>query len=101
MNTDEPRGLRQATEWDLEDYLDTKDDIIGFMNACLEEDDFETLWASIGDIARSRGMTQLSRETGITRDGLYKAFSPDGNPTFSNVMKVLKALGLRLSVTAN
>ena len=99
VSMSESRNLREAKEWDLAEYLESKEEVIGFINACLEEDDCETLWASLGDIARSRGMTQLSRETGITRDGLYKAFAPGGDPSFSNVMKVLRALGLRLSVS--
>jgi len=56
--------------------------------------------AALGDIARARGMMQLARETGLTREGLYKALSPDGNPSFSTVMKVCKALGLKLHTEA-
>lgn len=98
MSTSEVGNLREAKQWDLADYLETKEDIVGFINACLDEDDLETLWVSLGDIARSKGMTKLSKETGITRDGLYKAFSPGGNPTFLNVVKVLKAFGLHLKI---
>ena len=54
--------------------------------------------AALGDIARAKGMTQLSKETGITRDGLYKALSPTGNPSFDTVQKVVKAFGLKLDV---
>ena len=53
--------------------------------------------AAIGEIARARGMTQLARDTGLTREGLYKALSPDGNPSFASVMRVCKALGLKFS----
>ncbi len=54
--------------------------------------------AALGDIARARGMMQLARETGLTREGLYKALSPEGNPSFATVMKVCKALGLKLQL---
>lgn len=101
MNTNDGHELRKARDWDAAEFLDTKEKVVAYLNLALEEGDDSLVRAALGDIARSKGMTQLSRETGITRDGLYKAFSPDGNPTFSNVMKVLKALGLRLSVTAN
>ncbi|WP_412103687.1 addiction module antidote protein [Slackia exigua] len=50
------------------------------------------------DIARARGMTQLAKDTGITRDGLYKALSPTGNPSFSTVQKVIRTLGYKLDV---
>ena len=53
---------------------------------------------ALGDIARAKGMTQLAKETGITRDGLYKALSPTGNPSFDTVRKVIKAFGLKLDV---
>jgi probable addiction module antidote protein len=56
--------------------------------------------AALGDIARARGMMQLARETGLTREGLYKALSPEGNPSFATVMKVCKALGLKLHTVA-
>ena len=57
--------------------------------------------AALGDVARAKGMTQLSKETGITRDGLYKALSPTGNPSFDTVQKVIKAFGLRLDVATS
>ena len=52
--------------------------------------------AALGDIARAKGMSQIARETGLGRESLYKALSPDGNPEFSTVLKVVRALGLRL-----
>jgi len=55
----------------------------------------------LGDIARAKGMSQIARETGLGRESLYKALSPDGNPEFSTVLKVVRALGLRLHPTAD
>ena len=69
-----------------------------YLDACMEEagDDATYVAAAIGDIARARGMAQLARDTGISREGLYKALARDGNPSLATVLKVIKALGLRL-----
>jgi probable addiction module antidote protein len=84
--------------WDTAEQLKTDEDVARYWEACLEEggDDPVFITAALGTIARVRGMTDLARETGLTREGLYKALSPDGNPEFSTVMKVIRALGLRL-----
>ncbi len=86
--------------WDSVDYLQTEEDCAEYLNAALEYGDLEVLNLALGDIARARGMTKMSRETGISRDGLYKAFSGAGNPTFQTVTRLLAALGLRLRVEA-
>ena len=91
-------------KWDAVDHLNSEEDITGYFEACLEEDpgDGSLVRAALGDIARARGMAQLSRDTGLSREGLYKALSPEGNPEFTTVMKVMKALGLQLhAVTAH
>jgi probable addiction module antidote protein len=89
------------SRWDSADYLKTEEDIALYFEACLEEDpgDGSLIRAALGTIARARGMTQLARETGLTREGLYKALSPEGNPEFTTVMKVIKALGLKMHAT--
>lgn len=69
-----------------------------YLNAALEDGDTSVIAAALGDIARAKGMTQLSKETGVTRDGLYKALSPTGNPSFDTVQKAIKAFGLKLDV---
>ncbi len=86
------------SRWDSSDYLNTEEDIALYFESCLEEDpgDGSLIRAALGDIARARGMSQLARDTGLTREGLYKALSADGNPEFSTVMKVIKALGLKM-----
>ena len=71
-----------------------------YLEACLEEGDPALVVAALGDIARARGMTQLARDTGLTREGLYKALSADGNPSFATVMKVMNALGFTLRADA-
>ncbi|MDA8165784.1 MAG: putative addiction module antidote protein [Desulfobacteraceae bacterium] len=86
------------SRWDSADYLKTEEDIALYFDACVEEDpgDGSLIRTALGAIARARGMTQLARETGLAREGLYKALSPEGNPEFTTVMKVIKALGLKL-----
>ena len=85
-------------KWDTAEQLKSEEDIARYWDACLEEggDDAAFITAALGTIARARGMSNLARETGLTREGLYKALSPDGNPEFGTIMKVIRALGLRL-----
>jgi probable addiction module antidote protein len=90
--------MKQATAYDAAEFLETDEEIVAYLNAALEDGDPALLSAALGDIARARGMSQLARDTGITRDGLYKALSPTGNPSFSTVQKVVNALGYRLGV---
>lgn len=86
------------TRWDAADYLDTEEDMALYLDACLDEDpgDGSLVRAALNDIARARGMTQLARDTGLTREGLYKALSASGNPEFSTMLKVIKALKIKL-----
>jgi probable addiction module antidote protein len=85
-------------KWDVVEHLQTVEAMDLYLEACFDEDpgDGSLIRAALGDIARARGMAQLAKETGLTREGLYKALSPEGNPEFSTVMKVINALGLRL-----
>jgi probable addiction module antidote protein len=88
------------SRWDAADDLKTDEDMSLYFEACFEEDpgDGSLIRAALGDIARARGMTQLAHDTGLTREGLYKALSAEGNPEFTTIMKVIKALGLKLHV---
>jgi probable addiction module antidote protein len=86
--------------WDVAEHLETKEDIVAYLEVALEDGDPALIVAALGDIARSKGMTQIARETGLGRESLYKALSTEGNPEFTTVLKVLKALGLRLQVVA-
>ncbi|MDR2710289.1 MAG: putative addiction module antidote protein [Burkholderiales bacterium] len=94
-----PKGF---SRWDVVEYLKTDEDIQGYLDSCFEEDpgDGSLIRAALGDIARARGMAQLARDTGLAREGLYKALSAEGNPEFSTVMRVIQALGLKLHVGA-
>ena len=86
------------TRWDAVDYLKTEEDMALYLDACLDEDpgDGSLIRAAINDVARARGMSQLARDSGISREGLYKALSSTGNPEFSTMLKVIKALGIKL-----
>lgn len=86
--------------WDSAEHLNTDEEIQGYLEACFEEagDDPALLLQALGVIARAKNMSQLARDTGLTREGLYKALSPEGNPSFATVAKVTKALGFKLSV---
>lgn len=90
------------SRWDSADYLKTEEDIALYFELCLQEDlgDGSLIRRALGSIARARGMSQLARDTGLAREGLYKALSPEGNPEFATVMKVIKALGLKLGVSS-
>jgi len=82
--------------WDAADHLKTKADIAAYLDAALEENDPALIAAALGDIARAKGMTQIANETGLGRESLYKALSPEGNPEFSTILKVVNAMGLKL-----
>ena len=92
----------KTTRWDSAEHLQNDEDIRLYLEACFEEadDDPAFIVHALGVIARTKNMSQLARDTGITREGLYKAFSTEGNPTFATVTKVAKALGLQITVQA-
>jgi probable addiction module antidote protein len=69
---------------------------MAYIEAALEDGDAAVIAAALGDVARARGMSDVARKAGLGRESLYKALSPGGNPEFSTVLRVLKALGLRL-----
>ena len=91
-----------TTPYDTAEYLKTDEDMALYLKACFEEagDDAAFITKSLGNIARVRGMSQLARDTGLTREGMYKALSENGNPEFAAIMKVIKALGLKLHAEA-
>lgn len=86
----------KTVRWDSAKYLQTDEDIAAYLDAVLGEDDPALVAHALGVIARAKGMSQLARETGLGRESLYKALSAEGNPEFSTIFKVIKALGLRM-----
>lgn len=85
-----------VADWDPAEIIETKEDVFAFLEGAIEENDSDFLLSTLGHIARSKGMAQLARELGLDRAGLYKSLSPEGNPSFKTVCKLLDALGLRM-----
>lgn len=83
--------------FDAARYLTDDAAVAEYMNAVLESDDPDLLLLALGDIARARGMAQIAKETGLGRKSLYKALAPGAKPRFDTVLKVARALGVRLS----
>jgi probable addiction module antidote protein len=92
------RKKETFTRYETADYLKSDKEIVAYLEACMEEadDDAAFIAHALGNIARARGMAWLAKETGLTREGLYKALNKDSNPSFGTILKVMKALGLKL-----
>ena len=90
------------SRYDTADYLETEADIAAYLDAVMEEggDDPAFIARALGVVARARNMSQLARDVGMSREGLYKALSGEGNPSFATVVKVAHALGLRVAFQA-
>jgi probable addiction module antidote protein len=90
------------SKWDVADYLRTEEDIVAYFDVCLDEagDDPSFIAAALGDIARARGMSRVARDSGLTREGLYRALARGANPSLGTVLKVTRALGLKLRAEA-
>ena len=86
------------SRFEAADYLESEEDIRLYLEACQEDGDPALVAAALGDIARARNMTQLAKAVGMTRAGLYKALSAEGNPSFATISKVARALGLKITV---
>lgn len=87
-------------KWDVAEHLGTEEDVLAYLDAAMEEGDLPFLYKALGDVARSHGMTEIARKTGMSRESLYKALSEKGNPSLTTVATVLEAMGLRLSISA-
>jgi probable addiction module antidote protein len=86
----------KTSVWDPAEHLETEEDIAAYLEAAFEEGDSSLIAAALGDIARAKGMAQVAHNAGLGRESLYKALSPEGNPEFATIMKVVNALGLKL-----
>ncbi|RUX23784.1 putative addiction module antidote protein [Mesorhizobium sp. M7A.F.Ca.US.011.01.1.1] len=89
----------KTKSWDASEHLDSEEMIFAYINAAFEEGNPALVTAALGDVARARGMTQIAKMAGVSRESLYKALSADGNPEFATIMKVMQALKLHLSVS--
>lgn len=93
----------KTTPWDVAEHLRTLEEMAAYLEACLEEAEGDAAFIAkaLGDIARAKGMTQVARDAGLSRESLYKALSGDRSPGFDTILKVIGALGLQLhAVTA-
>lgn len=99
MSKAKTKTVETFSRYDSADYLKTDTDIAAYIGACMEEggDDPAFIARALGVVARARNMSQLAEQTGLTRAGLYRALSGEGNPSFATVLKVMHALGLQLT----
>ncbi len=86
-------------DFDPAEHLRDEADIAAYLTAAIEEDDPDALLQALGTVARSRGMADVARESGLAREALYRALRPGAKPRFDTVARVCRALGLRLTVT--
>jgi len=94
-----PRPL-EVTRFDPADYLKSDEAVAEYLTAAMETGDAAFIADAIGVVARARGMTRIARETGLSRESLYRALSAEGNPEFETVLRVIQAFGLRLEARA-
>ena len=86
----------KTTVWKISDHLKTRAEREAYLNAAFEDGDASVIAAALGDIAKAEGMSKVAKKTGLGRESLYKALSPDGNPALATILKVLNAFDLNL-----
>lgn len=91
----------ETTEWNATEYLASDEAIAAYLEAALEDGDPKVVAVALGNIAKAKGMTSIARESGVTREALYKALSEKGDPKLSTLLGVIKAIGLRFTVTVD
>ena len=92
--------IKNFSKFDVVDHLKNDKDIAGYLTAVLEDGDLALFIAAIGDIARAKGMSDIAKKSGVTRESLYRALKIEAHPRFETVTKVIHALGMKLSVHA-
>jgi len=102
MPKNETRQPAKTTLYDVAEHLRTAEEMAAYLDAWLEEapDDASGIAKTLGNIARAKGMTQVAKDAGLSRESLYRALSADGNPSFSTGLKVAKAPGVKLHAAA-
>lgn len=88
----------ETSRWDIVDHLDSDEKIALFLEAIFEEGDPAVIAGAIGEVARARGMSQVAKDAGLSRENLYRALSEGGNPEFATILKVIRAIGYDLTV---
>ncbi len=86
-------------EYETARYLDSEEMISEYLSACLEDPNPDVFLAALGEVAKARGVAQLAKDTGLSRESLYKTFSPGTKPRFETILKISKALGVPLGIT--
>ena len=86
----------KTTAWNVAEHLKTKEEREAYLNAAFEDGDASVIAAALGDIAKAEGMSKVAKRTGLGRESLYNALSPDGNPALSTILKVLRAFEFNL-----
>lgn len=96
------RRNKALGRFDVAEHLRTPEEMAAYLDACIEESEGDAAFIvrALGDIARSQGMTKVARDAGVSRESLYRALSGERSPDFSTVLKVTKALGLKLRASA-
>ena len=92
--------IADLPEFDFSEHLDSEQAMAEYLTVVLEENDPSLLAAALGDIARARGMSEIAKASGITREALYKALRPDAQPRFDTISRVCTALGVKLVAQA-
>lgn len=91
----------KTSPWDSAELLDSPESVAAYIEAAFEDGDPALITHALGVAARARGISQLARDAGLSRDAMYKAFQPNGNPTLQTLTSVMKALGMKLSAQAS
>ena len=92
--------MTKFTQFDAADYLDDEETIAAYLSEALEDSDPDTFLMAVRTVARARGMTQLAKDSGLGRESLYKALTPGAKPRYDTMMKVIRALGIKLHAEA-
>lgn len=89
--------MTKFTQFDAADYLDSDEAVAAYLTAALEDDNPELFLTALKDVARARGMSQLAKDAGLGRESLYKALTPGAKPRYDTILRVVHALGVKLS----
>lgn len=91
--------MKKNARFDAADYLDNEEVIAEYLNAALEDENPDVFLVAVADVAKARGMAQLAKDTGLGRESLYKALAPGAKPRYDTVLKLIRALGMKLHAT--
>jgi probable addiction module antidote protein len=90
----------KLTKWDSSKYLDSEEAIAEYLKAAFEGNDIQHIIRALSNVAKARNMTELAKKMGVSRTGLYKTLSENGNPEFTTIQKLISALGLQITISS-